>query len=125
MLSKCAFRSLLFLTAMSFAIASHAMSRAEYAASVSQAKADYKAAIAECRSLRGNDRDVCKKEAKANYTRDKTNADADYKGTAHAQAEAVEEQSEANYKVAKEKCESLSGDAKAACIQRAKMPHPQ
>jgi hypothetical protein len=38
----------------------------------------------------------------------------------HAQAEATEEKMEAEYKVAKEKCNAMSGDAKRACVAEAK-----
>jgi hypothetical protein len=40
-------------------------------------------------------------------------------------ADAREEKSDANYKVAKEKCDAMSGDAKDACIRDAKMKYHQ
>ena len=42
-----------------------------------------------------------------------------------AQREAREDRADANYKVAKEKCDALSGDAKDACVERAKADRDQ
>jgi hyperosmotically inducible periplasmic protein len=96
-------KSMFFVTMFGLSCSTYAMTEAEYDAVVSQAKADYKAAAAQCRTLRGNEKDVCKKEANTKYTKAKTDAKAAYKGTAHAKAEAIEDQAEADYKVAKEK----------------------
>jgi hypothetical protein len=46
-------------------------------------------------------------------------AKADKKST-QAQAEATEDKMAAQYKLEKEKCEAMSGDAKRACIADAK-----
>ena len=44
--------------------------KAEYKTAVTQANADYKSAYASCNAKQGNDKDVCRQQAKA--TRDKT-----------------------------------------------------
>lgn len=96
----------------------------QYNAAVSQADADYKTATASCKGLDGNDRDVCLQQAKA--TRDKAKADARAtlkSGT--AMADARDDRNDADYKVAKEKCDALSGDAKDACISNAKVKYHQ
>ena len=108
-----------FLT-FGFALSTQAMTRAEYNHAVEIAQADYKSAKGKCNDLSGNTKDVCVKQAKANYTRAKSDAKAAYKGTPHARAEAREDQAEANYKVAKEKCDDLSGNNKDICVQEAK-----
>jgi hypothetical protein len=113
-----------------FAISAQAATDAEknvknqYNAAVTQADADYKAASAACDGRQGNDKDVCLQQAKAN--RDKTKADA--KATRKSQDAALdarEDKMEADYKVAKEKCDALSGNPKDACISSAKMKYQQ
>jgi len=103
--------------------AEHA-AKAEYKAAKKRADADYKAAKASCRTLKGNDKDVCLKQAKADYTAAVENAKAGKK-TAKAQAEATEHKMEADYKLEKEKCDAMSGDAKSACIAQAKAQYKQ
>jgi hypothetical protein len=96
----------------------------QYNATVSQADADYKAAVAMCDGKQGNDKDVCVQQAKANRDKVKVDAKASLKSQ-DAAADAREDKMEADFKVAKEKCDSLSGDAKDACISSAKMKYHQ
>jgi hypothetical protein len=98
--------------------------KAEYKQTVKQADADYKTAKAKCNSLTGNDKDVCVKEAKASYQRAKSDAKvAQTSGSARAEAGA--DKREANYKVAKEKCDAMTGDQKDACVAQAKASYKQ
>ncbi len=70
------------------------------------------------------------KEAKANYVKAKADAKVDRvasdarqesaQKTASAQREATEDKRDADYKVAVEKCDSLAGNAKDACVRDAK-----
>ena len=62
-----------------------------------KAKADYEVAKERCDDLAGNQKDVCKKEAKA-----------------------AEDKRDASYEAAKERCETLSGNAKDNCESAAK-----
>lgn len=79
----------------------------------------YDAAVKQCDGLKGNDKDVCKKEAEAQ--RDSAKADAKAgKETAEARHDAEKEKRDAAYDVAKEKCDAMSGDAKDQCIAQAK-----
>lgn len=81
--------------------------------------ARYDADMQHCDSMNGNDKDVCKKEAKAR--RDSAKADAKAgKEKAEANHDAVETKRDSAYKVAKEKCDAMSGDAKDQCIAQAK-----
>lgn len=82
------------------------------------ADADYDVAKAKCDAKAGNEKDVCLKEAKAAQTKAKSEAEMK-KDVGEARSEAREEKSDANYKVAIEKCDSLSGPAKDACIASA------
>jgi len=96
----------------------------EYKAAVARADADYKAAKDACKPKQGNDHDVCLKEAKAEHVK----ATADAKGlvkSKNAKADAREDTMVAQYKVAKEKCDALSGDAKDQCVKDAKLRYHQ
>lgn len=101
-----------------------------YEARVARAEADYAVAKERCDDKAGNDKDVCVKEAKAAEVAAKADAktqmkDDEAKGnvrdkTAGARTEAAEDKAEARYKVAKEKCDTYSGSAKDACLDKAK-----
>jgi len=98
--------------------------KADYNATVDRADSEYKAAKQACDAKRGNDKDVCIKEAKAN--RDKTKADAKAQMKSRtAMADSRDTKREADYKVAKERCDSMSGDAKDQCIKQAKAQYGQ
>lgn len=84
-----------------------------------RANAAYDTAKQKCDALKGNDKDVCLKEAKAAETRALADAKA-HKDERAVRKEANEDISDANYKVAKEKCDALSGDAKDRCQADAK-----
>jgi hypothetical protein len=96
----------------------------EYKAAVKRADADYKAAKEACKAKKGNDRDVCLKEAKAEHVKQTADAKARLKSK-DAVADAREDTMVAQYKVAKEKCDTLSGDAKDACVKNAKVRYHQ
>lgn len=87
-------------------------------------RAQYDQAMKRCDALKGNEKDVCEKEAKAQ--RESAKADAkEAKESAEAHQEAVEDKRDAQYKVAKEKCDAMSGDAKDACLAEAKTKYGQ
>ena len=83
------------------------------------ADANYKVARERCNERSGNDKDVCIKVARAALTKAKADAKAGRK-VAEAHQDAAKEKREADYKVAAEKCEALTGDAKSTCIKDAK-----
>lgn len=84
-----------------------------------QAKSAYAVAKEKCDDQAGNAKDVCVKEAKAVEV--KALADAKLgKDIGEAKKEATEDKSDANYKVAIEKCDALSGDPKTSCVTAAK-----
>jgi len=85
------------------------------------AKADAAFAVAKekCDDLSGNAKDVCRQEAKTNHT--KALADAKLgKQVAEARTDAAQTKRDADYKLAAEKCDSMSGDAKSQCTDNAK-----
>lgn len=84
-----------------------------------QAKSAYAVSKEKCDDLKGNPKDVCVKEAKAVEV--KALADAKMgKEVGEARRDANMDKRDADYKVAAEKCDALSGDAKASCVVRAK-----
>lgn len=86
---------------------------------VVKAKAAYEVAKERCDDLAGNGKDVCVQEAKAAET--KALADAKMgQEIGDAKKDAASEKTEADYKVAHEKCDALAGDAKASCVTAAK-----
>jgi len=96
----------------------------DYTAAKSQAEAAYDAEIQHCDTLSGNDKDVCVKAAKAKRTGTEADAKAQHKA-ADARKEANKDKLEADYKVAKERCDNFSGSEKEACQDRAKAKYNQ
>ncbi|WP_148717299.1 hypothetical protein [Chitinolyticbacter meiyuanensis] len=82
-------------------------------------KSEFNVANEKCDDLAGNKKDVCQEKAKAD--RDKALADLEVrKDGVSAVDEASKEKREADYKVAKARCDELSGDDKDACVKQAK-----
>ena len=98
--------------------------KTNYDATVAKADADYKAAKEGCNAKQGNDKDVCLKQAQANHDKVVADAKATRKSN-DAVANARDTKMEAQYKVAKERCDSLTGDAKDACVKQAKAQYGQ
>ncbi len=90
-------------------------------AKVALAKADaaYDVAKEKCDDRKGNDKDVCVKEAKAAHTQATVDAKANKK-VAEVRRDAADDKRDAAYNVAKEKCDGLSGDTKSQCLATAK-----
>lgn len=102
---------------------------------VAEAKADAAYAVAKqrCQEQSGNAKDVCEKDAKAAHVSAVENAKVaetqqrasnlggDRAGAVQdARKNANEEKREANAEAAKERCDSLSGDAKSRCQDEAR-----
>jgi hypothetical protein len=83
------------------------------------ASANYDLDKARCAGLTGNDKDVCKEEAKARLVAAQADARADQK-TIQARDDARADKEDAAYRVAKEKCDAFAGAAKDQCISAAK-----
>jgi hypothetical protein len=99
-------------------------------ARVARAEAAHDVANQRCDDLSGNAKDVCQKEANARLV--KAKADARVEGVAadtredsaakqaEARRKAEADKRDADYKVAVEKCDGLSGSAKSTCVDEAK-----
>jgi hypothetical protein len=106
---------------------SHAAKReadVKYDQTVHQAKLDYKTARAKCNELGGNAKDVCVKEAKAAETATLADAKA-AKQNKETNAAAGADKRDAEFKVAREKCDSMSGSAKDICKKEAESTYRQ
>ncbi|GCB04912.1 hypothetical protein [Ralstonia sp. SET104] len=94
--------------------------RTAYDSAVKQADANYKVAKDKCDAVKGNDRDVCRAQAKGDYNVAKANAMVDRDGTEAARDRAAKEKAEADYDVAKTKCGAMKGNDKDNCVKDAK-----
>ena len=84
------------------------------------AKATYDTDKKACDAMSGNAKDICVAEAKAKRVKTDENAEAAYKNTPKAREHAIHEGAEADYKVAKERCDDKAGNDKDVCIKEAK-----
>jgi len=100
-------------------------------ARVARAEGTHNVAKEKCDDLSGNAKDVCNKEADAALVRAKADAKVDRVAAdtredsaakqADVRRQAADDKRDADYKVAVEKCDALSGPAKSACISDAKL----
>ncbi len=117
--------SLLAAAGIAFAGAAQAadnktMSRDAYKADKDKIEAQYKADKDHCSGMSGNAKDVCQKEAKGKEKVAKAELEANYKNTDKARADVMKAKADAEYDVAKEKCDDLSGNQKDVCVKEAK-----
>ena len=96
------------------------MNKDQRDAAYKDAAAQYKADKDACGSMSGNAKDVCMQEAKGKEKVAKAEADAAYKGTPKARESARMARADADYNVAKEKCDDFSGNQKDVCVKEAK-----
>jgi hypothetical protein len=94
--------------------------KAIYKTAEDAADASYKADKVKCNDFSGNAKDVCLKQAKATQEHSKQDAMAEYKDTPEALASARKSEADADYAVAREKCNGLAGNGKDVCITQAK-----
>ena len=83
-------------------------------------EADYQAAKAGCAALRANAKDICRAEAKGRETVALTELDARHEPGPKTRYEARVAKAEAEYAVAREKCDDLRGNPKDVCVKEAK-----
>jgi hypothetical protein len=83
------------------------------------ADANYDLDKVRCAALAGNEKDVCVKQAKATKIAALADAKADKK-VIDARADARADKRTAEYKVAREKCDAMTGAAKDQCVSAAK-----
>lgn len=96
------------------------MSKNAYKADKEKIAAEYKSDKAGCASLSGNANDICIAEAKGKEKVAKAELEAHYKPTVKNHYQARVAKAEADYAVANERCDDLSGNAKDVCVKEAK-----
>lgn len=96
------------------------MSKEEASAEKARIEADYKAQRTSCDSLSGNAKDICVEEAKGKEKVAKAELEYRRDASAKNQDEVAEARAEAQYAVAKERCDDLGGDRKDVCMKEAK-----
>lgn len=113
--------------AVGFTFAAHAaepgMSKDQYKAEKDRIGAEYKQAKQACDSMSGNEKDVCQKQAKGEEKVAEAELEAKYKNTDKARRDALMAKADADYDVAKEKCDALKGNEKDVCVKDAKAKH--
>jgi hypothetical protein len=88
-------------------------------------ESEYKAAKEKCDAMQGNAKDVCEKEAKGKEKVAKAELDAKKNPSERNQRKVQEAKIDADYDVAKEKCDDLKGNEKDACEKDAKAKRDQ
>lgn len=96
------------------------MSKDDYKAGKDQIEAEYKSAKAGCASLSGNPNDICVATAKGNEKVARAELEASYKPSRKARYQARVALADADYAVAKERCDDLAGNPKDVCMTQAK-----
>jgi hypothetical protein len=103
------------------ATAPAAMTRQAYKQAGHRIDAQYKAERAACKRVRGDSRDLCMLQAKAHQQVAQAQLQAQYKPGPEADRKAMEAKADADYAVAKAKCDDLKGNARDSCEQQAKV----
>lgn len=96
------------------------LSASAYKAARDQAKAEYKKEVDACSTQTGNARDICMETAKGREKVALAHLEYQRSGDAKDMAKLGEARYEAQYEVAKERCDDLAGDAKDTCVTQAK-----
>jgi hypothetical protein len=96
------------------------MSKQTYQDGNQRIAAEMKAAKDACRSLSGNANDVCMKEASARATIAKAELKVAYQPDAKNSYDASVKKAQAEYLVARERCDDAAGNVKDVCLKQAK-----
>jgi hypothetical protein len=96
------------------------LSKNDYKAGQDKITAENKLAKAGCASLSGNPKDICVAEAKGKERVAVAELEARYKPTSKSHYQARVAKAEADYAVAKERCDDMAGNAKDVCVKEAK-----
>lgn len=96
--------------------------QARVALEKARVKADFEVAKERCDDLAGNAKDVCLKQADADRTRRLSDIELRTE-IATARDAASRAKNDAEYRLAVERCDALSGAARQACVDEAKARH--
>lgn len=101
------------------AVAADKLSKADYQAAQARIAAEYKFTRAKCDALAANAKDVCILEAKGGEKVAKAELEARNNPNEKTRYELALAKVDADYVVAKEKCDERKGDDRAACVKEA------
>ncbi|TQK07383.1 BON domain-containing protein [Herbaspirillum sp. SJZ107] len=96
---------------------------ATYRNATQKAAADYRDAIAKCDTMSGNGKDVCVAEAKLARTQTEAKALSKYSNSPASREKARTNLAEAEFTLAKARCDGKSGAEKDDCMNNAKSVH--
>ena len=96
---------------------------ATYRNATQKAAADYRDAIAKCDTMSGNGKDVCVAEAKLARTQTEAKAMSKYSNSPASREKARTSLAEAEFTLAKARCDGKSGAEKDDCMNNAKSVH--
>jgi osmotically-inducible protein OsmY len=88
-----------------------------------KAETEYRAAAAKCDARSGNDKDICMAEARLGRTRTEAEVLSKYNNSAAGRARARTNLADAEYDLAKARCDAKSGADKDSCMDNAKSVH--
>lgn len=100
--------------------AAGAMTKDEFDARKERLEADFDVAKRKCDTYSGNARDICMAQAKGRHRVARTELEERYKDSPKARYNVRMARAEADYDVAKEKCDDRAGPQKDACLTEAK-----
>jgi osmotically-inducible protein OsmY len=106
--------------ALSTGAIAQSLSKDDYKAGKDKIVTEYKSSKAACGSLSGNTKDICVVEAKNKEKVATAELEASYKPSVKASHAVIIAKAEAEYAIAKEKCDDKSGNDKTACVKEAK-----
>jgi len=110
--------------ALGFAFSAGAMAQSmakdDYKAGKDKIAAEYKTSKAGCASLSGNANDICVADAKGKEKVALAELEAGYQPSPKTRYQARVARAEADYAVAKERCDDAAGNAKDICLKEAK-----
>ena len=92
----------------------------QYRDSLAGAHSTYKADLAHCGQLKGQERDMCKAEAKAVHRKATADAVAAHRNTPQARVDARIAAADADYDVASTACKAGRGNERGACMKQAR-----
>jgi len=96
------------------------MSKDNYTAAKTSADTQYKIDKDACSSLSGNGKDICVVDADGKHNVAKADAEAAYENTPKTRESARVARADAQYNIAIERCDGLTGNPKDVCVKEAK-----
>jgi hypothetical protein len=96
------------------------MSKDQYRSGEDRIAAEYKAAKAGCGSFSGNAKDICHAQASGRESVATAELEARYKPSEDASYKLRVARAEADYAVARQRCDDSAGNVKDVCVQEAK-----